>query len=216
MEHAPSIQHSLAIQTMSEFYVFYSFTVERGATTLPIMIVLPLDRQRLARVDSGHEFKISLAAFGVKPYPGKPRIAIRRGRDSSAEKRISARRERVFVAPRQVKSARAILSKTRAGADKMAVFPMFAPGFARRHGSRNPKILSACPSITHDKIRAGGRRGFPRVCREFCRDRLSPTPIRRSPTTKIEGRRNARHPAALSLIFVAAVHRPHWAVHRPQ
>ncbi len=52
---------------MSEFYVFYSFTVERGATTLPIMIVLPLDRQGLARVDSGHEFKVSLAAFGAKP-----------------------------------------------------------------------------------------------------------------------------------------------------
>jgi hypothetical protein len=28
---------------------------------------LPLDRQGLARVDSGHEFKISVAAFGVKP-----------------------------------------------------------------------------------------------------------------------------------------------------
>jgi hypothetical protein len=38
-----------------------------GATTLPIMIALPLDRQGLARVDSRHEFKISLAAFGVKP-----------------------------------------------------------------------------------------------------------------------------------------------------
>ncbi len=66
MEHAPFIQHSLAIQTMSEFYVFYSFTVERGATTLPIMIALPLDRQGLAKVDSGHEFKISQAVFGVK------------------------------------------------------------------------------------------------------------------------------------------------------
>jgi hypothetical protein len=59
MEHAPFIRHSPAIQTISAFYVFYSFTGERGATTLPIMIA--------PRVDSGHEFKISPAAFGVKP-----------------------------------------------------------------------------------------------------------------------------------------------------
>ena len=68
MEHAPFIRHSPAVQTISEFYVFYSFTAERGAT---ITIALPLNRQGLARVDGGHEFKISLetlAAFGVKPY----------------------------------------------------------------------------------------------------------------------------------------------------
>ena len=42
MEHAPFIRHSPAIQTISAFYVFYSFTAERGAT---IMIALPINRQ---------------------------------------------------------------------------------------------------------------------------------------------------------------------------
>ena len=37
-----------------------------GATTLPIMIALPLP-PRIREGRGGHEFKISLAAFGVKP-----------------------------------------------------------------------------------------------------------------------------------------------------
>ncbi len=32
----------------------------------PIMIALSLDRQGLARANSGHEFEISLVAFGLK------------------------------------------------------------------------------------------------------------------------------------------------------
>jgi len=42
MEQAPFTLHSLAIQTMSDFYVFYSFTLECGATTLPIKTAPPI------------------------------------------------------------------------------------------------------------------------------------------------------------------------------
>ena len=46
MEHAPFILHSPAVQTMSGFYVFYSFTIERGATRLPSDVRPPIGPPR--------------------------------------------------------------------------------------------------------------------------------------------------------------------------
>ena len=58
MEHAPFILHSPAVQTMSGFYVFYSFTIERGATKLTGDDRPPIGPPGPARVDGVHEFKI--------------------------------------------------------------------------------------------------------------------------------------------------------------
>jgi len=103
----------------------------------------------------------------------------------------------------------------RGGPGKWLVFRVSAPGFESPDGARSPEILSVCPSITHDKIRGGGRRRSSRVCREFCRNRLSPTKTVDRPRQK-SWRDERLGASTLSRVFVATVDRPHFAVDRPQ
>ena len=168
-------QHSRTIQTMSDFYVFYSFPVQRhprraGATPcLSVRFARQRARdndrhavgpRRAREVNSGHEFHDFPGGFRRKTLTRKARgaVAIRLGRDRGAVERIGARRKRVFVAAAmQERRARLFVEETPRHR-KNGGIPGLLPGLDAPPRLPKPEnFVGLSVFITHDKI-PGGRR----------------------------------------------------------